>query len=454
MAKVKFTAPKVEAFTCPADKDQAFLWDADTPGLGLRATAGGAKAFIFQSRFMGKPLRMTIGDASVWPLNNRMDRVGQGGRVQQSGAREEARRLQSIIDSGRDPRLVKAEGAAIDKATREADRRQTASVGEAWEVYLADRKPHWGDRHYRDHLELTHVGGQKRKRSDAKTKPGPLADLMREKLSGLDADRLERWAVKEAATRPARARLGLRLVKAFIGWCATHKDYRDAVQVDAAKSRRIREKLGDAARRNLVLQKEQLPAWFTAVRSLSNPVTSAYLQVMLLCGPRPNEPLALKWNDLNFQWRTITIRDKVEGERLIGMTPYVAHLLSGLPRRTRIVDGERRAIEWVFSSLTSKSGRLVEPGDAHDSACLAAGLPQITLQGLRRSFASLCEWIEVPAGISAQIQGHAPQGIREQNYIRRPVDLLRNWHDKIEAWMLKEAGVKFVPGKPNLRAVV
>jgi integrase len=171
---------------------------------------------------------------------------------------------------------------------------------------------------------------------------------------------------------------------------------------------------------------------------------------MLIDGPRPNEPLWLQWPDLNFQWKTITIRDKVEGERIIGMTPYIAHLLQGLPRRT-YANGKPNP--WVFSSPTSASGRLVEPGDAHDAACAAAGLPRITLQGLRRSFASLCEWIEVPAGISAQIQGHAPQGVREQNYVRRPVDLLRQWHEKIETWILEHGNVKFTPSKRSLRAV-
>ncbi len=72
----------------------------------------------------------------------------------------------------------------------------------------------------------------------------------------------------------------------------------------------------------------------------------------------------------------------------------------------------------------------------------AAEIDGLTLHGLRRSFASLSEWIEVPAGISAQIQGHAPQGVREQNYIRRPLDLLRSWHIKIEAWILNEASVE------------
>ncbi|QJW85809.1 integrase family protein [Ramlibacter terrae] len=442
MAKVRLTAPKVEGFTCPPGKDQAFLWDTDTPGLGLRATAGGARSFIFQSRFMGKALRITIGAADVWPLSNRMDRVGAGGKVVQAGAREEARRLQSIIDAGRDPRMVRAEVQAADHATRADGRRQAVTVGEAGRS-TADRKAHWGARHYADHEALTHAGGSKKKRGEGPTIAGPLAELMPLKLSDLDSERLELWAAKQAATRPARARPGLRLVKAFLGWCATQKDYREAAKTDAAKSKRIREKLGDAERRNVVLQKEQLPAWFSAVQALPNSVIAAYLQFMLLNGPRPNEPLALKWEDLNFQWRTISIRDKVEGDRTIPMTPYTAHLLAALPRRN----------EWVFSSPKSASGKLVEHGDAHDSACKAAGLPVVTLQGLRRSFATLSEWVETPAGIAAQIQGHAPQGIREQNYVRRPVDLLRVWHDKIEAWMLEQAGIKFTPQAHRLQLI-
>ncbi len=445
MAKVKLTAPKVDGFACPADKLQVFLWDSDVPGLALRATNKGAKAFIFQSRFMGEAIRMTIGDPSVWPLNNRMDRVGPGGKVLQAGAREEARRLQAVIDAGRDPRLVKAEIKAADVATRDADKALAMTVGEAWKAYLADRKPHWGDRHYQDHLDLAHAGGESRKRSKEKTKPGPLARLMKERLSNLDADRLEAWAAKEGATRPARARLSLRLIRAFLNWCAENKEYAEATKTGAAKSKRIREKLGNAKTRQLVLQKEQLSAWFAAVLALPNPVISAYLQYMLLTGPRPNEPLGLKWSNVNFRWRTITIRDKTapERERTIGMTPYVAQILGSLPRRN----------EWVFSSATSGSGHLVDPGDAHDAACLAAGLEKITLQGLRRSFASLCEWIEVPGGISAQIQGHAPQGVREQKYIRRPVDLLRAWHEKIEAWILEHAEVTFAPAVPVLRRI-
>jgi hypothetical protein len=65
----------------------------------------------------------------------------------------------------------------------------------------------------------------------------------------------------------------------------------------------------------------------------------------------------------------------------------------------------------------------------------------MTLQGLRRSFSSLTEWLEIPAGIVAQIQGHKPSATAEKHYKRRPLDLLRLHHERIEAWMLEQAGI-------------
>jgi integrase len=151
---------------------------------------------------------------------------------------------------------------------------------------------------------------------------------------------------------------------------------------------------------------------------------------------------AVRWEDVDFQWNSLTIKDKVEGLRVIPLTPYVSHLLASLPRRS----------EWVFSSPTAACKHLMNPDIAHTKACAVAGLP-LTLYGLRRSFATLCEWIEMPAGIAAQIQGHKPSGVRERHYIRRPLDLLRMWHVKIEAWILEQAGIEFVPVQAGLRVV-
>jgi integrase len=81
-----------------------------------------------------------------------------------------------------------------------------------------------------------------------------------------------------------------------------------------------------------------------------------------------------------------------------------------------------------------------EANHAHTRAVKDAGLPPLTLHGLRRSFGTLSEWVECPVGVVAQIQGHKPSAIAEKHYRRRPLDLLRQWHDKIEGWILTEAG--------------
>lgn len=170
-----------------------------------------------------------------------------------------------------------------------------------------------------------------------------------------------------------------------------------------------------------------------SVQSLPNPVISTYLQVLLITGARRNELTFLLWKDIDFRWKKIRIRDKVEGERDIPLTPYVASLLKQLPRYN----------EWIFWSDRSKSGRLIEPSIAHRQACEAAGLPNITLQGMRRSLATLDDWIESPAGVVAQIMGHKPSATAEKHYKVRSIELLGKYHKRIERWILEQAGVEF-----------
>lgn len=212
-----------------------------------------------------------------------------------------------------------------------------------------------------------------------------------------------------------------------------------------AKTKKAREALGKAGTKKDVLQKGQLAAWFAAVQQLQNPVIAACIQMMLLTGARPGEVLALRWEDVNTQWKGISIRDKVEGTREIPATPYMLHLLAALPRRTmtELKTGRQIANPWVFSSPTSATGCLTEPNNPHTRACKAAGLEGLTLHGLRRSFKSLTNCLEVPVGVVAQIQGHKPSATAEKHYTVRPLELLRLHHERIEAWILEQAGIVF-----------
>ncbi|PLC48041.1 preprotein translocase [Pollutimonas subterranea] len=420
MSNIKLTPGRIASFTCPAGKQQAFMRDTEQPGLGVRVTAAGTKSYIFQGKLAGQVIRITIGDLQTWSV---------------TAARDKAAELRMQIRAGRDPREVKQEVTAADVAKREHSKRKTATVADAWDAYLKERRPHWSALHYRDHVALAQVGGETRKRlkEEIKTIAGPLAEFMPLRLSDVTPELMQEWAKRETPKRPARVRLAIRLFKAFLRWCSNEKAYRDATDPTAASAKKVRDTVGASKPKNDHLQKEQLVVWFEHVQKIPNPTISAYLQCLLLTGARREELLTLQWEDVNFQWRGISMRDKIEGTRQVPLTPYVMHLMAGLPRRNG----------WVFSSPTSKSGRLAEPSIAHRRACAAAGLDGLTLHGLRRSFASLCEWLDIPGGISAQIQGHAPQGVREQNYIRRPLDLLRVHHDKIEGWLLMQAKIQF-----------
>lgn len=426
MATTRLTAGRIREFEPAAAGSQAFLWDTDAPGLGVRATKG-SKAFIFEGRLEGRRMRITIGDVRVLGIDQ---------------ARAEARRLQTSIDHGLDPRAEKAEllaakAAKKAEAQRQADaaadtaRRQAVLVADAWTVYIEDRAPHWGARHLQDHANLAQPGGEPKKRGKGLTAPGPLAPLLALRLVEITPERMTEWLKEESAGRATQALLAFGLFKTFGVWCEERADYRGLLDPAAFTARSVREALPKKGAKDDVLQKEQLKAWFAAVRQIGSPTISAYLQTLLLTGARRNEIATLTWENVDFQWGSMTIRDKVEGERTIPLTPYVASLLGALPRRNA----------WVFSSPTSESGHITEPRIPHNRALTAAGLPPLSLHGLRRSFGTLSEWVEMPIGIVAQIQGHKPSATAEKHYRRRPLDLLRKWHTGLEGWILDQAGL-------------
>lgn len=432
--KERFTEGRVEGYTCPNGKTQAIFHDEDVPGLGVRVTAAGAKSYIFEGKLHKKNVRLTIGPtgAKGWALGK---------------AREHARALRVMLDKGVDPREVEQAEADAARARRVESQRKTATLDELWKAYMAAPHPRWGERSRKDHEALATPGGVPYKRGKGTTQPGLLYPLLSTRLVDLSADRVTEWMT--SINSKSRAALAFRLLRAALRWAAGRSEYAGLIDERAWNSRtvrdavpRIKPKQGDS------LQREQLPAWFRGVQRAYNPAMAAYLQVLLLTGARREEVGGVRWADVDFQWKTLHLSDKVEGSRTIPLTPYVAKLMASLPRRN----------EWVFAADRGKTGHVTDPGRAHDTALEAEGLPHITLHGLRRSFGTLAEWVEVPVGVVAQIQGHKPSALAEKHYRRRPIDLLRVWHTKLEQWILEQGNVAFaytdaeVAG-PRLRVV-
>ena len=444
MAKIVFTAGRVAGHKCQPEKAQAFLWDSTAPGLGLRATPAGKPAYVFQSVYQGKTIRLTIGSPDVWQLEDRTEIVPDGAKVVVPGARSKAKALQRLIDDGKDPRDLKRNALAEKANKAAADAAQTATaaanavtVGDVWPRYLLEGKPKRRDAWkagYKADLEMmAAAGGEKKKRGKGLTRPGPLYPLLALPLVEVNEDSLKSWYDREALTSKHQAARALMMFRGFLRWCAARPEYRSMVDRDAGKAPAILDQLPSTSenKRTDCLEAAQLPGWWAGVEQLGNRAASAYLRALLLTGARREEMAALTWDNVDFQWRKLTIADKVEKTRTIPLTPYLAQMLATLPR----------ASGFVFAS-SSKSGRLTDTRASHAKALQSAGIDGLTIHGLRRSFSLLGEAAGAPAGAIAQVMGHKPSATAE-GYRPRSVDALRPYMAQIEAHILALAGIVF-----------
>ena len=427
MAKIAFTAGRVSGFKCPPEKKQAFMWDVTAPGLGLRATPAGKPAYVFQSKYQGKDIRLTIGSPAAWSIPD---------------AQAKARELQRLIDEGKDPRDLKREAIAAQvkkqaaaAAKVEADKAAALTVGEVWPLYLENgrpkRKDAWKPRYRADLEAMAAPGGEKKKRGQGATRPGPLYPLLALPLAAINEDTLKSWYDREAVAGKHQAARALMMFRGFLRWCAARPEYRNLTDRDAGKAAAIVENLPSNTRRTDALEAAQVPGWWAGVEQLSNRTASAYLRALLLTGARREELAALTWANVDFQWRKLTIADKVETTRTIPLSPYMAHMLATLPRVGL----------YVFAS-TGKAGRITDTRNSHAKALQSAAIEGLTIHGLRRSFSLLGEAAGAPAGAIAQVMGHKPSATAE-GYRPRSIDALRPFLEQIEAHILSLAGVQF-----------
>ena len=418
--KVEFTAPRVKGFKCPTGKAQVFYWDASTAGLGLRVSPT-SRAYVFQSEYQGRSLRVTIGSPDAWTIPD---------------AQKRAKALQRTIDDGRDPREVKAETVAADVAKREVEKQVGLTVADVWPRYMAEGKPkrrtEWKPRYVSDLNRAAAMGGAPKVRGKGTTKPGHLAALMPLALASIDQDVIRDWYASEAKTAPVQAARAVAMFSGFLGWCATKKDLRALVNKNAARASELGDVLPGVNKRRDALEIDQLEAWFVGTDKLRSRTAAAYLQALVLTGARREELAALTWANVDFQWKKLTIADKVEATRVIPLTPYMAWLLGGLPRVNA----------FVFSSPKSASGRIAEPRAPHADVLADAGIPHVSIHGLRRTFSLLGEAAGAPAGAIAQVMGHKPSAIAE-GYRPRSTDALRPYLALIEKFILDKAGVMF-----------
>lgn len=193
-------------------------------------------------------------------------------------AQDEAARLKALTNQGIDPRQQVAEQRNKVEAAQAKAKSKAALVGDAWAAYLAQ------------------AGGEKKKRGNGLTRPGVLYPLLKMRMVDITAAALKEWQKTEAETRANNARQGFEIFRAFWRWCASRPKYAGVIDTQTVESKDLRDEVPSCKSKKFdVLQRAHLPTWFAAVRSLGNPVMSAYLQALLLTGARREEMAGLRW---------------------------------------------------------------------------------------------------------------------------------------------------------------
>ena len=409
-------------------------------GLGVRVTPAGTKSFVFDRKVNGKKVRMVIGPAPTTVNDRNAMTVPEAEAI--------VREYNAEADKGRDPRAIRIEKSTADAAKLAAEKaerdRATVTLADAWRAYVDANSPTWSEWHRMDAAKLTRRGGEARKRGGGKTVPGLLTPLMPVPLVQLDKDRVTAWAKKEGSTRATQARLARRWLFACLRWTLTdgQESWKSLVDADVLFSKSVAKPLGRAEPKKDRLEADHLPAWFEALTRCPNPVHRAFFAAVLLTGARRGEMALLRWDDIDFRWKRVTLRDKVEGARSVPLSPYLEHVIVALPRTGA----------YVFQAR-SKSGHIEAPSRSLSDLCADAQVPRVTVHGLRRSFATMAETAGLPAGAVAQIMGHKPSALAEKHYKHRTLSELADYAKTWETWLLDKAGVKFTPQTQSLRLV-
>jgi integrase len=329
---IAFTTARVEALECPTDAKRAYFRDARCTSLWLSVTANGARTFYVYRRVNGKPARIQIGP---FP------------EVSVDKARKEADRIAGEIGVGKDPRAARRE------------LRSGMTLKELFTDYL--------EMHAKPHKRTWQDDEDQFKRYLTKLQSRTLGEIDRYHVATLHA-KIGRENGHYAANRL------LALLQAMFAWAERERAYKGSNP--ARGIRKFKEE-----KRTRFLQPAEMPAFFKAVEAEPNEIIRDFVLIALYVGARRSNVQAMRWDELDLQSAVWTIPHTKNGKSALAplCTPAVEIL-----KRRHAARGES---PFVFPGWGA-SGHLEEPKAAWKAILERAGLDNLRIHDLRRTFGS------------------------------------------------------------------
>ncbi len=334
--RINFTKASIENLPIP-ESGWKYYYDTKVPGLAVGVGSSGVKTFVLYKKINRRPERIKIGRVTDLTVDE---------------ARTKAIEHNGKVALGSNP------------ADKKRQQRAEITFGEMFQLYYEQHsKPH--KKTHKEDLAKFH-----RYLSDRKYG----INLAKQRLSEISLGEIKLVFNKISEEHPITANRVLALISSVFS-----EAVRAELFVGLNPCRGVRRNKEN--KRSRFLTREELPNLFSALEECKNPVARDYIKMSLITGARRSNVLAMRWDQINFVRNEWLIPDTKNGEpQTIPLLPQALEVL-----KTRRSDPTAISSEFVFPGTGAK-GHLVEPKRAWSTIRKRAGIEDVRLHDLRRTF--------------------------------------------------------------------
>ncbi|MEX0624563.1 tyrosine-type recombinase/integrase [Saccharospirillum sp.] len=296
----------------PTPGTQVIYWDDSLTGFGVRVSPGGTQTFFYQGRLGGKVKKITI---------------GRNGPITPEAARKEAKRIQSMLELGKDPSPAKEDTTG-------------ATFGALLMAYV----------------QLLESQGKYSARAVAnafaKDVQTPFPKLWNKQANQINLDDCVQiiGAIKEAGKPRQADKLRSYIRTAFSEAINARGDVNAPASMRAMKvatnpARDMRKVKGSSQARDRALSLAEFRAYWRRIQLLDEPRRSLAMLHVITGGQRQQQLARVTLADIDRDAMTMTIMDS-KGRRALPRR----HTVPLLPQALELIDGITGGGAYVFSS--------------------------------------------------------------------------------------------------------
>ena len=334
--RISLTKRAVDNLPTP-EKGRDFYRDTVVSGLSIMVTHTGSKVWKVIKKLNGKKVFVTLGN---YPL------------MTPEMARKAAQSALADLVQGANPNTKKKQ-----------DRAKGATLGQTARAYIASRtlKPA-SEKDIHRCISETFSDWEER----------PIALITREMVATRHRER--------AKISPARANNAMRWLRALWNYArSVHRDENDQPllgenPVQVMKDRRLWSKVD---RKQTLIAVHQLAPWWVATHDIGDATVIDFFVTLLYTGLRKSELQGLRWEDVDFDGATLTVRDTKNGRtHTLPMGHRLVSRLKPLKRKRGLVfDVPDHRYRGPQAEILERTGIKFTPHDLRRTfATIAEGL--------------------------------------------------------------------------------